>query len=746
MSTQSTGSPAKARDCGPAKAGHYVLGFGLVLATALAAAQTPAQPSAQTDAPPTPEVTFKVEVNYVEQDVRVVDRNGNFVRGLKQEDFQVLEDGKPQKVQAFGLVDIPNTRPRKPLYLDPGAPPIEPDVAVNKQVLDGRLYLVVLDDYHVAPLRSQNVKNLARRFVLEKLGPDDQAAVVVTSGLLRGSQDFTQNRRLLLEAIDNFVGQKLPSSAVLRNEKMSRAMDGKGQPVDDTGDPTTVDATNRFVPDDLATERTFQARQALNSLRSIVEWMSAIQGRRKALIYISEGVDYNLYDIFTGGDPTIFNFENFNMVQTETWDTISAASRSNVQIYPVDPRGLTNMAQENIEIGGLAVDAYGLGPRQLEQELQTSQANLRQLAEETGGVAFVGRNDFDEAFDRIVQENSSYYVLGYYSTNDRRDGKMRNITVRVAGHPDAQVTYRKRYAAPRGRAPKNTAAGKPLDPSKSLNAELGSTMASPLPKTGIQLRVTAIAKKGTAKTTDVEVLIDTLGKDLTFTEASGTFNNKLSLHVGVFNKQGKSIFAERPDVDLNLRPETHARVTEHGVRLLRHLSLPPGRYQLRVAAQDSGKLKQGSVHLDLDVPDFTKPPLALSGVVIAATSDRAVYSPPKPGFDPFNGLLPGAPSALREFTNNSEVAAVVEVYANRPTPVHRVDTTARVRADDGRVVFNKTEERSTEELHGTPGGFGYSFRIPIQNWTPGLYVLEVEASSRLNGAEPIMKRIQFEVK
>ena len=314
-----------------------------------AGADTPAQPVS----PPTPEVTFKVEVNYVEEDVRVVDRDGNFVRGLKQEDFQVLEDGKPQKVQTFGMVDIPNTRPRKPLYLGPNALPIEPDVAVNKQVLDGRLYLIVLDDYHVAPLRSQNVKNLARRFVLEKLGPDDQAAVVVTSGLTRASQDFTQNRRLLVEAIDNFVGQKLPSSAVERNEKMSRAMDASGRPTDDAGDPIAVDPSNRFVADDRATERMFQTRQALNSLRSIAEWMSAIQGRRKAIVYLSEGVDYNLFDIFTGGDPSNFNFENFNMVQTETWDTVSAASRSNVQIYPVDPRGLTTMAQEDIEIGGL---------------------------------------------------------------------------------------------------------------------------------------------------------------------------------------------------------------------------------------------------------------------------------------------------------------------------------------------------------------------------------------------------------
>jgi VWFA-related protein len=217
----------------------------------------------------------------------------------------VLEDGKPQKVQAFGMVDIPNTRLRKPLYLGPNALPIEPDVAVNKQVLDGRLYLIVLDDYHVAPLRSQNVRQLARRFVLEKLGPDDQAAVVVTSGLTRASQDFTQNRRLLIEAIDNFVGQKLPSSAVTRNER-SRARDQAA--TDDAGDTIAIDPANRFVADDRATERMFQTRQALNSLRSIAEWMSAIQGRRKAIIYLSEGVDFNMYDIFRRRRPVRIQF------------------------------------------------------------------------------------------------------------------------------------------------------------------------------------------------------------------------------------------------------------------------------------------------------------------------------------------------------------------------------------------------------------------------------------------------------
>ena len=213
---------------------------------------------------------------------------------------------------------------------------------------------------------------------------------------------------------------------------MSRQQTSQGAPADDAGDPVQIDPATRFVEDEAYQERMYQARQSLNSCgasRVDVGHPDAA----KAIVLISEGVIANLYDMFIGGDPSQFNFANFNMVQQETWDTISAASRSNVQIYPVDPRGLTMMGQEDIEIGGLAPGADGLGPKQLFQELQTSQANLRQLAEETGGVAS-GRNDFNQAFDRIVQENSSYYVLGYYSTNDRRDGRMRNISVRVAGH------------------------------------------------------------------------------------------------------------------------------------------------------------------------------------------------------------------------------------------------------------------------------------------------------------------------
>ena len=719
-------------------------GAGLVVATAFAAAQAPVQPAEAVNAQ-APEVTFRVEVNYVEEDVRVVDRDGNFVRGLKRDDFQLTEDGKPQKINTFGMVDIPVAPIRRPEFMGPDALPIEADVVSNEQVLDGRLYLILLDDYHTAPLRTQLVKNLARRFVLEKLGPNDQAAVIPTSGILRGSQEFTQNRRLLLEAIGNFVGQKTTSAALSKTDARSREV-ADSQANNDAGQPDPVSPENRYTEDPDAPERTYKARAALNSLRSIAEWMSAIQGRRKAIIYISEGVDYNLYDMFVGSRPDVFNFENFNMIQQETWDTIQAASRSNVQIYPVDPRGLTNLAQENIEISGLPLLGLRLGPETLNQELQTSQMNLRQLAEETGGVAAVGTNDMDKAFDRIVQENSSYYVLGYYSTNEKRDGRLRRIAVKVNGYPDPQITFRKRYVAARGRAPKNTAAGKPLDAAAGLTSELMQAMAAPLPMTGLQLRLQAVAQKGTGKNTNLRVIVQTSGKDLTFKQNNGVFSTKLSFSLGVFGKDGKSVFAERPDADLNLRPETHARVIKSGVRLMRQISVAPGRYQLRVAAQDSSKAKQGTAILDIDVPDFSKPDIALSGVALAANADPSVATGSAPEVLNFGGGLPGAPSTLRQFPANSEIAAFVEVYDNKPAPSHRLDVAATVKADDGRVVFAHNQEYSSDDLHGQPGGFGFSARIPMTGWTPGVYVLTISATSRLSNQEPVSKVIQFEVR
>src|SRR5262245_39533896 len=147
-----------------------VIGLVVVAALAAAAQQTPPQrPPAEQ-----PPVTFKVEVNYVEIDAVVTDQQGNFVRNLKQDDFQISEQGKPQTVSVFSLVDIPVERFDPPLYK---TKPIEPDVRSNQRDFDGRMFVIVLDDLNTQFARSARVKLAARQFIEQYLGANDVAAI-----------------------------------------------------------------------------------------------------------------------------------------------------------------------------------------------------------------------------------------------------------------------------------------------------------------------------------------------------------------------------------------------------------------------------------------------------------------------------------------------------------------------------------------------------------------------------------------
>ena len=186
--------------------------FALLAGIALSAGQAP-----QSAPPQTP--TFKVQVDYVEVDVLVTDQQGRFVPDLTKEDFRVFEDGKPQSVSTFSLVNIPVERADRPLF---AAQPIEPDVESNERPFDGRVYVMVLDDLHTNFQRSPRVKIAARQFIERYLGANDLMAVVTTGGITSGAQEFTSRKRLLLAAVDKFAGRKLDSATFARSDALQR--------------------------------------------------------------------------------------------------------------------------------------------------------------------------------------------------------------------------------------------------------------------------------------------------------------------------------------------------------------------------------------------------------------------------------------------------------------------------------------------------------------------------------------------
>lgn len=690
---------------------------GLVIAAAAGAGPAAQQPPAPASGDQQSQVTFKVEINYVEVDAAVFDRQGNFVRDLKREDFQVIEDGVPQDVTAFTQVDIPIER-AEPAPIQ-ATTVIEPDVVSNARPFDGRVYVIILDDKHTAPLRTAQTKKAAQQFITRYMADNDLAAVITTGGQGGATQEFTSNKRLLLRAVDKFIGQKLRSETEERLDEYQRQ---RGIPRE--GGLTRVD-------DPLDMQRGYDARVALETLARISEWVGSIRGRRKAIVFFSEGIDYNIYD---------FNKRESTTVQEKMREVFASATRSNVSIYSVDPRGLTTLGDETINVsGGFPEDPQlNLSLQSFNDALRLSQDSLRSLSEETGGFAAVNRNDFSGAFSRVVRDSSAYYVLGYYPKNDRRDGRFRKIEVKVKG-AGLEVRSRRGYTAPRGKAPAaaKAAAGDKTSP------QVREALDSPLPLAALTLSVFAAPFKGTAPDTAVAVTVEAAGNDFGFEEKDGKLLTDYEISTIAIDAGGKIRGGDRSVVNFALKPENRERFAQTGVRVATRLQLPPGRYQLRVAARESGTGRVGSINYDLDVPDFTDEALALSGIAISAASGLRM-STAKPD-EELKAALPGPAVATRAFPRGDELATYVEVYDNDVKSPHVVDITTRVVSEDGRDVFKTSEERSSTELQGKPGGYGHQARISLKDFAPGTYLLTVEARSRAGNKPPVGRTVQFKV-
>lgn len=685
----------------------------VVAAVAIQAQQAPPQPqppAQQQTAPP----TFRVEVNYVEVDATVTDAAGNPVSTLTADDFEVLEDGKPQKLTTFALVNIPVERADRPLF---AAEPIEPDVVSNART-NGRVYLIVLDDLHIHPMRTARVKAAARRFIERHFGTNDLAAIVYTSGRSDAGQEFTNSRRLLLASIDRFMGRKMRSATLDRLDQYRNT-------------PESAREAGRAIEDPNSSERGYNARNTLESIDKLAQFLAGVRGRRKAMLLISEGIDYDIHDVFNNRDATT--------ILSDTRDAIGAATRANVSIYAIDPRGLTAMGDEGIEVDSFPEDpTTGITSTSMLDELRLSQDSLRTLSDETGGFAAVNRNDFDGAFERVVRDNSTYYVLGYYPANDRRDGRFRKIEVRVK-RPGLQVRSRKGYQAPRGRAPETRASD-----GAGASTAMRDAMNSPLPMAGVGMSVYAAPFKGAAPNATVAIAVELAAGEFKYTEKDGTFANDLEIGFTALDSKGKAHMGDRNTINLALKPETLARVKARGFRVTSQMELPPGRYQLRVATAEGGG-NAGSVLYDLDVPDFYKAPLTMSGVAI--TSASAGQTPTARSKDPLRDFLPGPPTAAREFQRGDELALFAEFYENAPgAPSHKLEIATTVRAEDGRVVLQNQEERSSTELQGGRGGYGFATRIPLADFAPGTYVIHVEGKSRNAPDKGVGRDVQIRVR
>jgi VWFA-related protein len=669
--------------------------------------------------PSTP--TLRTAVDQVVVDVVVTDATGVVASGLSAADFTILEDGRPQRIETFTEVALPF------VARQPGSgPPPAAELRTNRQAADGRVYVLLLDDYFVMAARTTGVRGLAAAFLDRYVQPGDLVAVATTSGVTGGTQAFTDDMRLVRRAVDRFVGKKTRSATVEKLEAYYRAreMDPSRSRRADPRTPTfnrdgAVLGVNAI--DDEVLDR---GRVALGTVKSVVQSLASVSGRRRALVYLSEGIDI---PIGAGNNAE---------VARELEGVLSAAARANVAVYAIDPRGLHSSGDEIMDIRAMPTAVSGEMPVStmagLERERRVSRDMLRAIADGTGGYALVESNLAASALERIVAESSHYYLLGYTPASTRRDGRYHGLEVRV-NKPGLSARARKGYTAPDDQAPRP-------DPIGGLSPELSALLRQPLPAAGLPLSAQAVAFP--AATDNVSVTIEVGAGALSFAPRGDKRYNALDVAILPVDAAGRTHGLTQGHPQLTVAPDMADTVVARGLRLSHRLTLAPGEYQLRIAVREQTGRTAGSVLCDLLVPDPAVAGLAMTSIVTSASSAIAV---PSAYNDP--GLLwalGGPPTTARAFSPGETLSAYVELVDAGATATRDVDLLTVVRDARGRDVVRSQQPKANGRV--PPGkSFAYAVDLPLKALAPGRYVLRIEA--RASGlAEPLARELTFDVR
>ena len=409
----------------------------LLLAGATLGAQAPAPqpPAAQPTEEEAQRPTFRMAIDLITTDVIVRDGNGQFVADLTKEEFEVYEDDVQQEVASLQLVHGGRTFN---LQAPPPPPPQEGIILpVSRPVNDaaGRIFLFFVDDLHMQFRDTPRIRQLFEKMSKTLLHEGDMFGVVST-GTSSIAIDLTYDRKRMDEAIKKISGGGLRPSEII---------DGPQGP----NGPS---------------ELRYRAHVAFSTAYDIVNSLAKVQNRRKAVIYVSNGYDFNPFEGARFNDPNIVGMKNDRYqymdydpftrqsqqfadadLARELAELTRAANRANATFYTIDPRGL---------VAGSDLDEQ-VDPSEWSAHIRKTQDSLRVIAEETGGFAVVNQNDFDKSLKRIVAESSDYYVLGYYSSNPDPLKRTRKIEVK-AKRPNLDIWSRKSYSLKPPPEPKAT--------------------------------------------------------------------------------------------------------------------------------------------------------------------------------------------------------------------------------------------------------------------------------------------------
>lgn len=569
--------------------------------------------------PPEPqeqEQVLRLKASLVEVRAVVTDKNGQPIEGLKKEDFEVLENGKPQELSFFAAERASAASPASVASM-------RPDSAVYRPQTVTRTIVLFVDTVNLSVASVARLKPVLKRFVDEQVGEQDVVSIVSTAGTLGLLQQFTTSKTILKHAIDRlrsgatvrdtlftpFLASRLlkrERDAVELAKKIYEAEEAplpRPMPGEQELEDERIPIANPLVEQKAVAvliEAAAKRRTTLASLSALSDRLAEFPGQR-LVVLVSDG--FTLMD------------EQGEFRADEVQPVIGRAGRAGVVIYALDAKGLEGdaafSASVNIGAIGGALNSY----------MRASTDDLRNgmsaLALDTGGKFFRNNNDLGVGLQQVINDNRVYYAMAYYPNNEKEDATFRNLTVRVKDHPDYQVRAQKGYSP--GELARREGADLTLTPQQRLMKAL----AAPLPTGDIDVTIAADYLETDADNTQLVVHTNIDGNSLQYLpqEQMQLFN--LELTTLIYDFKGKLAASGVEKIEGQLTAERLEQLKRNGLRHIKRYALKPGLYHIRAALRESGTERLATAFSWAEIPDLKRRRLAMSSIQLSESASPA---------------------------------------------------------------------------------------------------------------------------
>ena len=644
---------------------------------------------------------FKANAELVLTNVVVRDaKTGEVVRGLKQEDFTVMENGKRQQISTFDFQSVDMAAPLNEATVSGlaagvnGAGAKAAVVARPEDLRNHRLIVMFFDLTSMQPEDLDRCVKAARDFLTNKMQPADLVALVSLGDTLKVDQDFTADKAVLANEVGIYNGTEGQGFAQGATANSNQAEDATGYTPDES------------EYNDLNTDR------ELFALRAIAKSLEKISVK-KSLLYFSGGISRD-------------GIENQASLRAAT----NAAVRANLSIYSVDTRGLQAVAPLGDASVGSTRGSGAFNGAALTNNMNqnfASQEVMATLSSDTGGKAFFDSNDFAPAFAQVQKDTSAYYAIGFHSSNPARDGKYRKLAIKV-NRPGVKVEYRQGYFAP---------ADFKHSGREDRERELEEQLASDLPATDMAVYLDAMYFRLDENRFFVPVSLIVPGSQIPFVKGGDKDKATLDVAGEVTDEVKRPIGSARETVKLNLDPTLQAR--QKNIEYTTSFNLPPGKYHLKFVVRENQTGRMGSFEADITLPDMKKQPLKMSSIVLASARQRSKKESPL-----VRGGEEYVPNISHVFRQDQHLYLLYEVYGptrekpaeNQPKgtkPGVNVLSSLELLQGATKVYETSIVQAKTVNVQGRDA-VAVELDVPLTGLKPGQYVGQLNVIDDAGGS------------